>query len=150
MKALGYGLGLAGLLLSAVGMALILAGAIGGVIAGIGILTGKIATLATTWLGLNASMISGSSIASALWLKMRPLATQAGALALTLGALYLAWKSDFGGIKTIITDFIKRTGQAFSDAKRIIGMNTDDMLSTVRKLEQKDDFFSKLTVGLVK
>jgi TP901 family phage tail tape measure protein len=150
MKALGYGIGLAGLLLTAVGMALMLAGAIGGVIAGIGILAGKIATLATTWLGLNASMISGSAIASALWLKMRPLATQAGALSLTLGALYLAWKSDFGGIKTIITDFIKRTGQAFSDAKRIIGMNTDDMLSAVRKLGQNDDFFSKLTVGLVK
>ena len=150
MKALGYGIGLAGLLVTAAGMALVLAGAIGGVISGIGILTGKIATLATSWLGLNADMLTGTAIMNALWLKMRPLLTQMRAIAVTLGALYLAWKFDFGGIRTIITDFIDNTRHAFEEARRIIGLNTDEMLTALRELEQNDDFFSKLTVGLVK
>ena len=150
MKTLGYGLGLTGLVLTAVGTLLVLGGALGGAIAGLGFLQGKVATLATSWLGLNANMLTGTGIMTALWLKMRPLVTQAGALALTLGALYLAWKFDFGGIKTIITDFIDNTRHAFTEARRIIGLNTDEMLTAVKRLEQKDDFFSKLTVGLVK
>ena len=150
MKTLGFGLGLAGLVLTAVGTLLVLGGALGGAIAGLGLLQGKVATLATSWLGLNANMLTGTGIMNALWLKMRPLLTQMGAIAVTLGALYLAWKFDFGGIRTIITDFIDNTRHAFTEARRIIGLNTDEMLTAVRRLEQKDDFFSKLTVGLVK
>lgn len=150
MKTLGFGLGLAGLALTAVGTLLVLGGALGGAIAGLGLLQGKVATLATSWLGLNANMLTGTGIMNALWLKMRPLLTQMGAIAVTLGALYLAWKFDFGGIRTIITDFIDNTRHAFTEARRIIGLNTDEMLTALRRLEQEDDFFSKLTVGLVK
>ena len=150
MKTLGFGLGLAGLVLTAVGTLLVLGGALGGAIAGLGLLQGKVATLATSWLGLNANMLTGTGIMNALWLKMRPLLTQMGAIAVTLGALYLAWKFDFGGIRTVITDFIDNTRHAFTEARRIIGLNTDEMLTAVRRLEQKDDFFSKLTLAIIK
>ena len=65
-------------------------------------------------------MLTGTRIMNALWLKMRPLLTQMAAIAVTLGALYLAWKFDFGGIRTIITDFIDNTRHAFTEARRII------------------------------
>jgi len=150
MKTLGFGLGLAGLALTAVGTLLVLGGALGGAIAGLGLLQGKVATLATSWLGLNANMLTGTAIMNALWLKMRPLLTQMGAIAVTLGALYLAWKVDFGGIRTIITDFIDNTRHAFTEARQIIGLNTDEMLTALRRLEQEDDFFSKLTLAIIK
>lgn len=150
MKTLGFGLGLAGLALTAVGTLLVLGGALGGAIAGLGLLQGKVATLATSWLGLNANMLTGTAITNALWIKMRPLLTQMGAIAATLRALYLAWKFDFGGIRTIITDFIDNTRHAFEEARRIIGLNTDEMLTAVRELEQEDDFFSKLTLAIIK
>lgn len=67
----------------------------------------------------------------------------------TIGALvYKAWKSDFGGIRTILTTFMKNVKTAFSYSSDIANMGTQDMINALNQLD-KTKFGDWLTYRLV-
>ena len=67
----------------------------------------------------------------------------------TIGALvYKAWKSDFGGIRSILTTFMKNVKTAFSYSSDIANMGTQDMINALNQLD-KTKFGDWLTYRLV-
>lgn len=71
------------------------------------------------------------------------------AFSAVIGGLYLAWKSDFGGIRTLVTDTMSKVKGSFSEASRIMGLDTEDMLTSIRALKESNDVFDKLTLGII-
>lgn len=71
-------------------------------------------------------------------------------LTLTIGLVYLSWKNDFGGIRTLLTNFISNIRGSFDTARQALSMNVNDMMITVRNLQNTGDFWSNITVGLIK
>lgn len=71
-------------------------------------------------------------------------------LAAAVGLLYITWKNDFGGIRTTLNNFIANVGGAFDTARRALNMNVKDMVVTVNNLQNTGDFWSNITVGLIK
>ena len=71
-------------------------------------------------------------------------------LVLTVGLMYLAWKTDFGNIRTMLTSFVTNTANAFTTAKNAINGNIHDVIATLRTMKNKGDFFSNLTIGFMK
>lgn len=71
-------------------------------------------------------------------------------LTATIGLLYLAWKSDFAGMRTLVSNFVSNVQGAFSTARQALNMNVGDMMITVRGLQNTGDFWSNITVGLIK
>lgn len=68
----------------------------------------------------------------------------------TISLLSLAWKNDFAGIKTNVTNFVANLGGAFKTAKLAVSGSVVDMTSTLSDLRNKGDFFSNLTIGIMK
>lgn len=71
-------------------------------------------------------------------------------LTATIGLIYLAWKNDFGGIRTLLTNFVSNLQSAFSQARNATQMNVNGMMGVVNQLENKGDFWSNFTAGLIK
>ena len=71
-------------------------------------------------------------------------------LTAAIGLLYLAWKSDFAGMRTLVSNFVSNVQGAFSTARQALSMNVGDMMITVRGLQNTGDFWSNITVGLIK
>lgn len=71
-------------------------------------------------------------------------------LTLTLGLIYLSWKNDFGGIRTLLTNFVANMQSAFNTARNALNMNVNGMMGVVSQLQNKGDFWSNFTVGLIK
>lgn len=71
-------------------------------------------------------------------------------LTATIGLLYLAWKSDFAGMRTLVSNFVSNVQGAFNTARQALSMNVGDMMVTVRGLQNTGDFWSNITVGLIK
>lgn len=71
-------------------------------------------------------------------------------LTLTIGLIYLSWKNDFGGIRTLLTNFVANMQSAFNTARNALNMNVNGMMGVVSQLQNKGDFWSNFTVGLIK
>lgn len=71
-------------------------------------------------------------------------------LATAIGLFALAWKTDFAGIKTNVTEFAKGVVTAFKTAKESVSGSVGDLVSSLNELRSKDDFFSNLTIGIMK
>ena len=71
-------------------------------------------------------------------------------LTAALGLMYLAWKSDFMGIKTNVSYFVSNVASAFRTAKEAVNGSLSDMLVKLFELRRQDDFFSNLTIGAMK
>lgn len=80
----------------------------------------------------------------------RAIVSALGPLAIIVGALYAAWKTDFGGLRTIVTSFASNVISSFKIAKDSVNMNVSDMMSKVTELKNKGGFFSELTLGFMK
>lgn len=70
-------------------------------------------------------------------------------LTATIGLLALAWKSDFAGIRTNVTYFMNNLVNSFNTARNAVNGNVEDLKTTLKDLNSKDDFFSNLTIGLM-
>lgn len=68
----------------------------------------------------------------------------------TVGLLYLAWKTDFAGIKTMTTSFVSNVVSSFSTARNAINGDVSSMIDTLNDLNSKGDFFSNFTISLMK
>ena len=67
--------------------------------------------------------------------KLLSLATVLGKYALIGGALYLAWKNDFMGVRTILQNFMNNVSTAFKESARISQLGVDDMMSALKQLD---------------
>lgn len=65
------------------------------------------------------------------------------------GLLALAWKNDFAGIKTTVTNFVGNLTDSFRTAKEAVNGSVSDLTTTLENLRSKDDFFSNLTIGIM-
>lgn len=71
-------------------------------------------------------------------------------LALTISMLALAWKNDFGDIKTNTIRFGQNIISAFKYAKTGISGNVTDMRTVLHDLMNENPFVSKLATGIMK
>ena len=67
-----------------------------------------------------------------------------------LAFLYLIWKKDLFGIRTTVTSFAKNVSNSFKEARSAVEGNVSNLTSTLANLRSKGDFFSNLTIGLIK
>jgi phage-related protein len=83
---------------------------------------------------------------------IRKLVFTALPLVALFAALNLAWKYDMFKLRTSVTGFTSHIKTAFSDARRIVGLNADQMLKSLLSLKMKSDgdFFYGLTLSIVK
>ena len=71
-------------------------------------------------------------------------------LVATIGLLALAWKTDFGGIRTMTTNFIKNITSSWQTARDIVDGSVKGLVYALDNLKAKDDFWSNLTIGFMK
>lgn len=69
---------------------------------------------------------------------------------LTIGLMYITWKNDLGGIRTLLTNFVANIQSSFSEARRAADLNVNGMMGVVGQLESKGDFWSNFTIGIIK
>lgn len=68
----------------------------------------------------------------------------------TIGLIALAWKSDFLGIKTNVTNFVSNLMNSFRTADNAVDGSVSNLMQTISRLKEKDDFFSNLTLAIMK
>ena len=71
-------------------------------------------------------------------------------LVATIGLLAIAWKNDLFGIKTVVTNFVTNLTTSFKTARKAVNGDVADLISTLEDLKSRDDFFSELTIGIMK
>lgn len=67
-----------------------------------------------------------------------------------IGLLSLAWKNDFAGIRTNLSYFVSNLSNSFKTARQAVDGSVSELTSTLEELRNKDDFFSNLTLGIMK
>lgn len=92
--------------------------------AGLGVLTTSFQFF-TTQLGSSIG-----KIASTIW-------SMKGMIA-TVGLLYAVWQSDFGGIRTMLTNFMNNVYQAFTYASKTSKLGATEMIDAVDKLNMNN------------
>lgn len=71
-------------------------------------------------------------------------------LTAAIGLIYLSWKNDFGGIRTLLTTFVANLQGAFNTARNAMNMNVNGMMGVITNLQNKGDFWSNITIGFIK
>lgn len=71
-------------------------------------------------------------------------------LTVTLGFIYLAWKNDFGGIRTLLLNFANNVANTFKRVKMAMGMGVNDLTSLLNRLKNNGDFWSNIQAGLIR
>ena len=71
-------------------------------------------------------------------------------LTAAIGLIHIAWRNDFGGIRTLLTDFMANIRSSFSQARNAMSMNVSGMVGYINDLENKGDFWSNITAGMAK
>lgn len=103
--------------------------------------------LATVLMAMGGSF---SSMKSILVGGLKAITARLLPLGLAIGGMYLAWKTDFAGIRTLITGFVQNLMNSFSTARGAINMSVGGMMNVVTDLQSKGGFWNNLTVGLMK
>lgn len=110
-------------------------------------LVSSLSGLATVFIAMGGSFTSMRSI---LVGGIKAIASRVGPLAIAVGGMYLAWKTDFAGMRTLVTGFVQHLGNSFSTARNAINMSVGGMVNVVTDLQNKGGFWNNLTVGLMK
>lgn len=71
-------------------------------------------------------------------------------LTATIALLALAWKSDLAGIRTNVTNFVNGVQNSFNTAKNAVNGSVSGLVNTLTTLNNKGDFFSNLTIGIMR
>lgn len=133
---------LAGATAIIVGGLVVLSGALLLVQGGLKIIQLAFASLGPIMLSFKAKLISmGTALV--------PLLPKIALLTTAVALLNKGWKSDFGGIRTSLTNFVKNTRSAFKDSSDIASMSVDDMMNALNNLN-KDTWYGRLTYNLTK
>ena len=110
-------------------------------------LVSSLSGLATVFIAMGGSFTSMRSI---LVGGIKAIASRVGPLAIAVGGMYLAWKTDFAGMRTLVTGFVQHLGNSFATARNAINMSVGGMVNVVTDLQNKGGFWNNLTVGLMK
>ena len=70
--------------------------------------------------------------------------------ALSAGIAYLAWKTNFMGVRDIITSVAQHLKESFGKGREIANSDIDTMTASIANLRAKGDFWSDMTVGFAK
>lgn len=71
-------------------------------------------------------------------------------LVAVMGLLAVAWRTDFGGIRTMTTNFINNLIKSWQTAKNAVDGSVIGLRNTLNSLRKKDDFWSNITIGFMK
>ena len=67
-----------------------------------------------------------------------------------VGLFALAWKTDFAGIRTNTVQFTKDMSNSFDTASSLVNGSVQSMILGLDSLKNKKDFWSNITIGLMK
>lgn len=128
---------------------------IGTAIVGVLLLISGIALKVASSIGMltiGLTQFSGAFHAVAGLLKAGAMKVVGALLPMTLaiGLMYMTWKNDLGGVRTLLTNFVADLRNSFSTAREACSMNVNGMMGVVNQLQNKGDFWSNFTVGLIK
>src|SRR5574344_1594898 len=124
---------IAGVLLVVGGVALKFAGSIG-------YLTLMLKSLSTSFGAIGTVMKAGATkIVGALI-----------PVTLALGVMYLVWKNDLFGIRTLVTGFVQNVVNSFKTAKTAVSGSLADMQATLKTFDTQNSFFDGLTLGIMR
>lgn len=70
-------------------------------------------------------------------------------LVAVMGLLALAWKTDFGGIRTMTTNFINNIVNSWQTARNAVDGSVQGLRNILNSLRSKDDFWSNITIGFM-
>ena len=71
-------------------------------------------------------------------------------MTMKIGILSLAWKTDFAGIRTNVTDFVTGVISSFKHASSVVNGSVKNMRYSVEGLREADTPMSNFTIGLIK
>ena len=124
---------IAGVLLVVGGVALKFAGSIG-------YLTLMLKSLSTSFGAIGTVMKAGATkIVGALV-----------PVTLALGVMYLVWKNDLFGIRTLVTSFVQNVVNSFKTAKTAVSGSLADMQATLKTFDTQNSFFDGLTLAIMR
>ena len=124
---------IAGVLLVVGGVALKFAGSIG-------YLTLMLKSLSTSFGAIGTVMKAGATkIVGALI-----------PVTLALGVMYLVWKNDLFGIRTLVTSFVQNVVNSFKTAKTAVSGSLADMQATLKTFDTQNSFFDGLTLAIMR
>lgn len=124
---------IAGVLLVVGGIALKFAGSIG-------YLTLMLKSLSTSFGAIGTVMKAGATkIVGALV-----------PVTLALGVMYLVWKNDLFGIRTLVTGFVQNVVNSFKTAKTAVSGSLADMQATLKTFDTQNSFFDGLTLAIMR
>lgn len=109
-------------------------------LATLGFLSLGIQTLGTSWAVISKTMMAGMS---KLMATLVP-------LTLAIGLMYLAWKSDFAGIRTNLEWFVGSVQSSFARAREATSGGVDSLIAIMGTLDTKSSFFDGLTLALMR
>ena len=126
-----------------------------GAIAGVFLMgVGVVLKLTSAFSGLTLMLIASgkqfTSISGLFSTGIKTIMSKMLPLMAVVGLLAVLWKSDFAGIRTNVTGFVQGVQQSFADANDMISGSVDSMVTKMHKLQEQDDFFSGLTLGIAK
>ena len=124
---------IAGVLLVVGGVALKFAGSIG-------YLTLMLKSLSTSFGAIGTVMKAGATkIVGALI-----------PVTLALGVMYLVWKNDLFGIRTLVTGVVQNVVNSFKTAKTAVSGSLADMQATLKTFDTQNSFFDGLTLAIMR
>ena len=110
----------------------------GAVLVAVGVMTvlgGSVLLAVAGFKGLQLMFTKIPSLVLGLVPKLSSLALVLGKYALIGGSLYLAWKNDFMGIRTILQNFMNNVSTAFKESARISQLGVNDMMTALGQLD---------------
>lgn len=128
---------------------------IGTALAGVFLVIGGVALKFAGSLGYLSLMLKSLSTSfGAIGTVMKAGATKiVGALApvtLALGVMYLVWRNDLFGIRTLVTSFVQNVVNSFKTAKTAVSGSLADMQNTLKTFDTQNSFFDGLTLALMR
>lgn len=110
-------------------------------------LVSSLAGLAVVFMAMGGSF---ASVRAILVSAIKAIATRLAPLSLAIGGMYIAWRTDFGGIRSTLTEFANNVIDSFNTARSAVDMSVGDMANVVVDLQNKGGFWNNFTVGLMK
>ena len=124
-------------------------------IAGVPLVVGGVALKFAGSIGYLTLMLKSLSTSfGAIGTVMKAGATKiVGALVpvtLALGVMYLVWKNDLFGIRTLVTSFVQNVVNSFKTAKTAVSGSLADMQATLKTFDTQNSFFDGLTLAIMR
>ena len=122
------------------GALLVVGGVAFKLLATFGYMSLMISTLGSSWSVISKMMMTGVTKLMGILIP----------LTLAIGLLYLAWKTDFAGIRTNLTWFVGSLRDSFAKAREATNGGVQSIIDAMSSLNTKESFFDGLTLALMR